>query len=272
MNRHDNPYAILGVTPSASVKEIRAAYRKAALQHHPDKNKSAGAHEQFARISAAYEMLTTEQQPEAQMIDSPTSQQQYHHAHCNKFHDPFAVFEQVFREEFGTGFGRRTRDPFERHRSMMHRSIFDEDHFSNDVFAAPFGRPFGRSPFESSFFGGSSLFGDDTFSTIMRDQMNSLNNGSPDDGGNSRRRFYSGSSSSTSTTRSIRNENGKISVKDRQITGDGALLLDYHLQGDPPPPTRQGRKHLPWWRRQQHAIKDERKEEKKHTSCSSSRL
>jgi curved DNA-binding protein CbpA len=51
-------YNILGIEPSASVQEIKKAYRKLALQYHPDKNaddKYAAA--QFAEIKEAYEIL-----------------------------------------------------------------------------------------------------------------------------------------------------------------------------------------------------------------------
>ncbi|XP_021731811.1 uncharacterized protein LOC110698641 isoform X2 [Chenopodium quinoa] len=51
-------YATLGVSRSASVKEIKAAYRKLARQFHPDVNKEPGATEKFKEISAAYEVLS----------------------------------------------------------------------------------------------------------------------------------------------------------------------------------------------------------------------
>lgn len=50
-------YALLGVSRSASSGEIRRAYRKLALQHHPDRAGAASA-EIFARIAEAYRMLS----------------------------------------------------------------------------------------------------------------------------------------------------------------------------------------------------------------------
>ncbi|KAH7675083.1 Chaperone DnaJ protein [Dioscorea alata] len=51
-------YSTLGVSRSASNKEIKAAYRKLARQYHPDVNKQPGATEKFKEISAAYEVLS----------------------------------------------------------------------------------------------------------------------------------------------------------------------------------------------------------------------
>ncbi|KAL2332478.1 hypothetical protein Fmac_020059 [Flemingia macrophylla] len=48
-------YSTLGVSKSASGKEIKAAYRRLARQYHPDVNKEPGATEKFKEISAAYE-------------------------------------------------------------------------------------------------------------------------------------------------------------------------------------------------------------------------
>lgn len=51
-------YSTLGVSRSANIKEIKAAYRKLARQYHPDVNKEPGATDKFKEISAAYEVLS----------------------------------------------------------------------------------------------------------------------------------------------------------------------------------------------------------------------
>jgi len=51
-------YDILGVSKGTSQAEIKKAYRKLALQYHPDRNKSAGANGKFKEINEAYEVLS----------------------------------------------------------------------------------------------------------------------------------------------------------------------------------------------------------------------
>lgn len=54
-----NPYDVLGVKKDANQDEIKKAYRKLAMKHHPDKNKGDKASEaKFKEISAAYETLS----------------------------------------------------------------------------------------------------------------------------------------------------------------------------------------------------------------------
>lgn len=51
-------YEILGVGKSASGDEIKKAYRRLAMKHHPDRNKDdAGAEEKFKEAKEAYEVL-----------------------------------------------------------------------------------------------------------------------------------------------------------------------------------------------------------------------
>ncbi|MCX8008893.1 MAG: DnaJ domain-containing protein [Patescibacteria group bacterium] len=51
-------YEILGVSKSATMDEIKRAYRKLALEWHPDRNKSPEANEKFKEINEAYEVLS----------------------------------------------------------------------------------------------------------------------------------------------------------------------------------------------------------------------
>ena len=57
-------YTTLGVAPTASQSEIRAAYRRLALEHHPDRN-TRGV-DRMARVNAAYAVL-----------DSPRARRSY---------------------------------------------------------------------------------------------------------------------------------------------------------------------------------------------------
>ncbi len=53
-----DPYSILEIPTTASPDEIKKAYKRLALQWHPDKNKSPEALAKFQQVSEAYEALT----------------------------------------------------------------------------------------------------------------------------------------------------------------------------------------------------------------------
>lgn len=54
-------YEVLGVPKNANKDQIKDAYRKLAMQYHPDRNKEAGAEEKFKEISEAYAVLSDDQ-------------------------------------------------------------------------------------------------------------------------------------------------------------------------------------------------------------------
>lgn len=57
MASEDDSYSTLNVSRDADMASISRAYRKCALECHPDKNASAAARERFHRITEAYHIL-----------------------------------------------------------------------------------------------------------------------------------------------------------------------------------------------------------------------
>lgn len=51
-------YEVLGISKSASEKDIKKAYRKLAKQYHPDVNKESDAETKFKEVQEAYEVLS----------------------------------------------------------------------------------------------------------------------------------------------------------------------------------------------------------------------
>src|SRR6056300_605110 len=88
-------YSILGVSKNASEKEIRSAYKKKSMQHHPDRG---GNEEQFKKVNEAYSTLKDPHKRAA--YDNPQPEYRYNTSNMQGgFEDMFAQF----------GFGRNTR-------------------------------------------------------------------------------------------------------------------------------------------------------------------
>ena len=51
-------YDILGLSRGGGEEDIRKAFRKKAIEYHPDRNKSPDAEEKFKEINEAYQVLS----------------------------------------------------------------------------------------------------------------------------------------------------------------------------------------------------------------------
>lgn len=58
MSKTQNYYQILGISPSATLEEIRKAYHRLARQYHPDVNPDRKTADTFKEITRIYEILT----------------------------------------------------------------------------------------------------------------------------------------------------------------------------------------------------------------------
>jgi len=100
-------YEVLGVTKNAAEDEIKKAYRKLAMKHHPDRNQgddAKKAEERFKEAKEAYEMLTDPQKRAAY--------DQYGHAGVDPSMgrgapgaEGFGGFAEAFGDIFGDIFG-----------------------------------------------------------------------------------------------------------------------------------------------------------------------
>jgi molecular chaperone DnaJ len=107
-------YEVLGVSKNSSKDEIKDAYRKLAMQYHPDRNKSPDAEEKFKEISEAYAVLSDdEKRQQYDMLGHAGFDQRYTPEDIFRgadfdsvFRDlGFGSFGDIFRSFFGGGFG-----------------------------------------------------------------------------------------------------------------------------------------------------------------------
>lgn len=135
-------YQVLGVSKGASADEIKKAYRKLALEYHPDRNKGKDAAAKFKEVTKAYEILSDPQKRQtydqfgaaafeqgagqgpfggAQGQYGPFTYTYYSNGgqggpnvdfDFGGFSDPFEIFEQFFGGASPFGAGRQRRPTY----------------------------------------------------------------------------------------------------------------------------------------------------------------
>lgn len=127
-------YEVLDVSRTDSEEEIRRAFRKKAMEFHPDRNKNPDAEEKFKEVNEAYQVLSDQKK-----------RSQYdrfgHSAGANGgFDRPFDGFDtfgfggfgDIFDSFFGDVSGRAARRP-QRGGDLQHRVVLS---FEESVFGA----------------------------------------------------------------------------------------------------------------------------------------
>lgn len=110
MSKKRDLYEVLGVDRNATAEQIKKAYRKKAIEFHPDKNPGdKAAEDKFKEAAEAYEVLGD--------ADKKARYDQYGHAafdgpggfggggHHMNMDDIFSQFGDIFGGAFGGGFG-----------------------------------------------------------------------------------------------------------------------------------------------------------------------
>lgn len=172
-----NPYHVLGVARSASITDIKHAYKSLARKYHPDKNKEKEAEDRFIELNRAYEVCHKLCQLESHVIstfilqilsdpdkrrhfdktgqpeNSPNFKSQHDYSSFNRF--DFDTFDTFFTGQNGQKFKFtfNTNNYFRKH-SITHRLVTQnflifnntflqslrEHHFATKLYTAIFNR------------------------------------------------------------------------------------------------------------------------------------
>ncbi|ESP00168.1 hypothetical protein LOTGIDRAFT_55729, partial [Lottia gigantea] len=106
-------YEILGIEKAATAQDIKKAYRRLALQWHPDKNpdKKKEAEKKFKLIAEAYEVLSDtkkrgvyDRYGKSGVLNEPSFEDDFNQGYSRPghFHFHFRSAEDIFKDFFGT--------------------------------------------------------------------------------------------------------------------------------------------------------------------------
>lgn len=238
-----DPYATLGLSSDCNDDStIKSAYRKLALQYHPDKLQLPAnateeekevireqANERFAAVSNAYQQIQTVEKRQEYALQQQSgsggssSYQPSSHHHETPFQDPFTVFDQVFRE----------------FANIHQESTFGGTHsFMNQGFGGGLSSGFGMDPFAGMMGGGlmgGGLMGGagNMMSNMMGGMMNNMMMG----GGMMQQQSFSssfggniGTSSFTSSSTSTTVQNGETVTTTTTTGSDGVTTTHRRIQ------------------------------------------
>ena len=157
MQAGDDPYEILGVGDEATTSEIRKAYRKLAVTHHPDKQPTEEgrekAHHVFSRIACAYELLSDDEKRKEYDEQQQEAEEEYDDE-SGSFHAPGfdgnATYDYPFDPERNAGStalakptektGKGFKNPFRRKKKKKKPMHFHDPY---EVFKRAFKDEFG---------------------------------------------------------------------------------------------------------------------------------
>jgi molecular chaperone DnaJ len=101
-------YDVLNISRDASEEDIKKAFRKLALEFHPDRNRSEGAEGRFKEVNEAYQILSD--------AKKRSDYDRFGHAAVGSNggrgfdgYENFGGFGDIFDAFFGSGFGAQTR-------------------------------------------------------------------------------------------------------------------------------------------------------------------
>lgn len=101
-------YEVLGIARNSSGEEIKKAFRRLALEYHPDRNKTDGAEDKFKEINEAYQVLSND--------NKRAAYDRYGHASVGASggrgfdgFETFGGFGDIFDAFFGEGVGSTNR-------------------------------------------------------------------------------------------------------------------------------------------------------------------